>query len=156
MPRNTAARRPAGNIQPINADCYATSKKQTGSRGKARKIGNALNQQVAPNPFRLNPWQTELAPITSPMFQLYMFFMITDPKTTVRGTWNQMLVAALVAVMETILRLAFRDVHSLYHALFIVGPVANLTEICFDRKRAMISTPANNSNTSATVLVKDS
>ena len=60
-----------------------------------------------------HPWQTELAPLTSPMFQLYMFFMITDPKTTVRGRRNQMIVAVLVAVMETILRLAFRDVHSL-------------------------------------------
>src|SRR5262249_9310955 len=28
-----------------------------------------------------HPWQTELAPITSPMFQLYIFFMITDPPT---------------------------------------------------------------------------
>jgi hypothetical protein len=82
-----------------------------------------------------HPWQTELAPITSPMFQLYMFFMITDPKTTVRGKRSQMLVAMLVAAMETFLRLAFRDVHSLYHALFIVGPIANLTEIYFDRRQ---------------------
>jgi hypothetical protein len=86
-----------------------------------------------------HPWQTELAPITSPMFQLYMFFMITDPKTTVRGRRSQMLVAVLVAAMETLLRLAFRDVHSLYHALFIVGPVANLTEIYFDRRRGQIA-----------------
>ena len=28
---------------------------------------------------------TELAVMTSPMFQLYIFFMITDPKTTTRG-----------------------------------------------------------------------
>lgn len=82
-----------------------------------------------------HPWQTELAPLTSPMFQLYMFFMITDPKTTVRGRRNQMIVAVLVAVMETILRLTFRDVHSLYHALFIVGPIANLVEIYRDRNQ---------------------
>ena len=83
-----------------------------------------------------HPWQTELAPITSPMFQLYIFFMITDPKTTVRGRWNQILVAVLVAVAETVCRLAFKDVHSLYHALFVVGPVANLVEIVAVRLRA--------------------
>lgn len=83
-----------------------------------------------------HPWQTELAPITSPMFQLYIFFMITDPKTTVRGRWNQILVAALVAVAETVCRLAFKDVHSLYHSLFIVGPVTNLIEIIAVRLRA--------------------
>lgn len=72
---------------------------------------------------------TELAPITSPMFQLYMFFMITDPKTTTHSKWSQSLVVVLVAVMETVYRLVFRDVHSLYHALFTVGPIANLIEI---------------------------
>jgi hypothetical protein len=83
-----------------------------------------------------HPWQTELAPITSPMFQLYIFFMITDPKTTVRGRWNQVLVAALVAVAETVFRLAFKDVHSLYHALFVVGPAASVVEIAAGRLRA--------------------
>jgi len=83
-----------------------------------------------------HPWQTELAPITSPMFQLYIFFMITDPKTTVRGWWKQIGVAVLVAAAETFFRLAFKDVHSLYHALFVVGPVANLIEIYTDRTRS--------------------
>lgn len=82
-----------------------------------------------------HPWQTEIAPITSPMFQLYIFFMITDPKTTTRGWRNQVLVAILVAVMETFLRLAFKDVHSLYHALFTVGPAANLIEIYAESRR---------------------
>ena len=35
-----------------------------------------------------DPFLTELAPITFPMFQLYIFFMITDPKTTPRG-WRR-------------------------------------------------------------------
>lgn len=78
-----------------------------------------------------NGWEAELAPITSPMFQLYIFFMITDPKTTTRGRWSQSLVAVLVALAETGYRLAFRDVHSLYHALFTVGPAANLIEIAY-------------------------
>jgi hypothetical protein len=79
------------------------------------------------------PWEAELAPITSPMFQLYIFFMITDPKTTTRRVWSQTLVVVLVAVMETVFRVAFRDVHSLYHALFTVGPIANAVEICYQR-----------------------
>ena len=83
-----------------------------------------------------HPWQTEIAPITSPMFQLYIFFMITDPPTTTRARWSQVLVAVLVAVMETVCRLAFKDVHSLYHALFTVGPAANLIEIIAGRIRA--------------------
>jgi len=32
-----------------------------------------------------SPWQSEIAPITGPMYQLFIFFMITDPKTTVRS-----------------------------------------------------------------------
>jgi hypothetical protein len=88
-------------------------------------------------------WQTELAPITSPMFQLYIFFMITDPKTTVRGRWNQILVVVLVAIAETVCRLAFKDIHSLYHALFFVGPIAVVVEIIARRLRAKtaIQTP---------------
>jgi hypothetical protein len=75
---------------------------------------------------------TELAPLTTPMFQLYIFFMITDPKSTTRTWRRQVVVAIAVAVMETFLRLAFRDVYSLYHALFIVGPVSNLIEIVME------------------------
>jgi hypothetical protein len=79
--------------------------------------------------FTGDSWLTEIAPITSPMFQLYIFFMITDPKTTTKYRWSQTLVAMLVAVVETSLRLAFKDIHSLYHALFIVAPATNLLEI---------------------------
>src|ERR1700682_5032716 len=32
-----------------------------------------------------SPWQAEVAPITGPMYQLFIFFMITDPRTTVRS-----------------------------------------------------------------------
>ncbi|OWK38289.1 RnfABCDGE type electron transport complex subunit D [Fimbriiglobus ruber] len=98
-----------------------------------------------------HPWQTEIAPITSPMFQLYIFFMITDPQTTTRTRRSQIVVAALVAVMETVCRLAFKDVHSLYHALFIVGPTANLVEICAGRLRAKAQ-PAGAESTGTPVL----
>jgi hypothetical protein len=76
-----------------------------------------------------NPWQSELAPMTSPMFQLYIFFMITDPRTITKTRGRQCLVAVIIALLETALRLVFRDIYSLFHALFIVGPIANLIEI---------------------------
>jgi len=70
----------------------------------------------------------EVAPITGPMYQLFIFFMITDPKTTVKPRWGQCLVAFMVAVVEMILRLA-ENVHAPYYALTIAGPIANLIEI---------------------------
>lgn len=72
----------------------------------------------------------EVAPITGPMYQLFIFFMITDPKTTVRPRWAQCLVAVLVAAMEMILRLA-ENIHAPYYALTIVGPAAVAIEIWY-------------------------
>lgn len=73
-------------------------------------------------------FQAEIAPITGPMYQLFVFFMITDPKTTVRSKLGQCAVAFSVAFVEFILRL-FESVHAPYYALFLVGPMANLIEI---------------------------
>jgi enediyne biosynthesis protein E5 len=70
----------------------------------------------------------EVAPITGPMYQLFIFFMITDPKTTVKTRGGQCLVAFLVAVAEMILRLA-ESIHAPYYALSIVGPSAVAFEI---------------------------
>lgn len=70
----------------------------------------------------------EVAPITGPMYQLYIFFMITDPPTTVRAKWGQCVVAFLVAFAEMVLRL-MEVVHAPYYALTIVGPLANVVEI---------------------------
>lgn len=76
----------------------------------------------------------EVAPITGPMYQLFIFFMITDPKTTVKSKWGQCLVALLVAVMEMILRLA-QNIHAPYYALTIVGPLALAVEIWWTMKK---------------------
>ena len=81
-----------------------------------------------------HPWLSEVAPITGPMYQLYIFFMITDPRTTVRPVWGQCLVAFLVAAVEAVFRL-LEWVHAPYYALFVVGPAANLVEIAVDRMR---------------------
>jgi Na+-translocating ferredoxin:NAD+ oxidoreductase RnfD subunit len=75
-----------------------------------------------------HPFLAEVAPITGPMYQLFIFFMITDPKTTVTPKWGQYLVAVLVAVVEMILRLA-HNVNAPFYALAMVGPAAMAIEI---------------------------
>lgn len=80
-----------------------------------------------------DPWLAEVAPITGPMYQLFVFFMITDPKTTVRTKWGQCLVAFLVALVEMILRMN-RIVHAPYYALFLVGPAASAVEIWWNQR----------------------
>jgi Na+-translocating ferredoxin:NAD+ oxidoreductase RnfD subunit len=81
-----------------------------------------------------SPWQAEIAPITGPMYQLFIFFMITDPRTTVRGRTGQCIVAFIVALVEMILRLN-ESVYAPYYALFMVGPTALLLEMWRDARR---------------------
>jgi hypothetical protein len=88
-----------------------------------------------------HPLLAEAAPITGPMYQLFIFFMITDPKSTVSPRWAQCLVAFLVAAVEAGFRL-MQFVHAPYYALFIVGPIANLIEIAVARRAARLTTPA--------------
>jgi len=52
------------------------------------------------------PLLAEIAPVTGPMYQLFIFFMITDPKTTVSTVRGRISVAAAVAVAEAGIRLA--------------------------------------------------
>ncbi|HEV3263527.1 MAG TPA: hypothetical protein VG013_42215 [Gemmataceae bacterium] len=87
-----------------------------------------------------DPWLTEVAPITGPMYQLFIFFMITDPKTTTRARWSQCAVAVLVAIVEMIFRLN-RVVHAPYYALFVVGPVTNAIEIWWESRKATKTSP---------------
>jgi enediyne biosynthesis protein E5 len=75
-----------------------------------------------------DPFLVELAPITGPMYQLFIFFMITDPKTTVRSKKGQAGVAFLVAFVEFFFRLG-ESVSAPFYALFFVGPIALLYEI---------------------------
>jgi Na+-translocating ferredoxin:NAD+ oxidoreductase RnfD subunit len=84
------------------------------------------------------PVLPELAPITGPMYQLFVFFMITDPRTVVRGRRRQIAVAVAVAVAEAIIRfasdrgwpmpIAFYAAPPLV-ALAIVGPVAKWIDL---------------------------
>ncbi len=88
----------------------------------------ALGQAVLP----------EIAPITGPMYQLFIFFMITDPRTIVGGRRRQITVAVLIAVMETLIRLASDKGWPLpigfnaapaFFALALVGPVAKWLDL---------------------------
>jgi Na+-translocating ferredoxin:NAD+ oxidoreductase RnfD subunit len=81
-----------------------------------------------------SPWQSEIAPITGPMYQLFIFFMITDPRTTVRSKRGQCLVVFLVAALEMVLRLD-QIVYAPFYALFVVGPMAMLIEIWLESRR---------------------
>jgi Na+-transporting NADH:ubiquinone oxidoreductase subunit NqrB len=84
---------------------------------------SALGQPILP----------EIAPITGPMYQLFIFFMITDPRTIVHGRRRQVVVALVIAVAETLIRLvsdqgwplpiAFNAAPA-FLALATVGPVA--------------------------------
>jgi len=84
------------------------------------------------------PVLPEIAPITGPMYQLFVFFMITDPRTIVRDRRWQMVVAVLVAVVETTIRFASDqgwplptafNVGPAFLALAIVGPVAKAIDL---------------------------
>lgn len=99
------------------------------------------------------PWEASLAPLTGPMYQLFVFFMITDPKSTVHSKWGQCFVASMVAVVEMILRLN-EVIHAPYYALFLVGPAANALEIVLQSRRTtnLPASSEQNVNESATAL----
>src|SRR3954471_17715552 len=84
------------------------------------------------------PLLPEIAPITGPMYQLFVFFMITDPRTVVRGRRKQITVAIIIAVMETLLRFASDrgwplpigvNAAPAFFALATVGPVAKWLDL---------------------------
>ena len=81
-----------------------------------------------------SPWMSEIAPITGPEYQLFIFFMITDPKTTVRSKAGQCIVAFSVALVEMVLRLN-QIIYAPFYALFLVGPVALLIEMWLESRR---------------------
>ncbi len=84
------------------------------------------------------PILPEIAPITGPMYQLFVFFMITDPRTVVRGRRPQMIVAVIIALVEAMIRFAsdqgwplptaFNAAPALV-SLWLVGPVAKWIDL---------------------------
>jgi Na+-translocating ferredoxin:NAD+ oxidoreductase RnfD subunit len=88
-----------------------------------------------------NPWLASVAPITGPMYQLFIFFMVTDPKTTVGPRWAQLVVVFIVAFVEMLLRLA-EVVYAPFYALFLVGPVSLFIESLLAAKPQRSSSPS--------------
>jgi Na+-translocating ferredoxin:NAD+ oxidoreductase RnfD subunit len=96
----------------------------------------ALGQPVVP----------EIAPITGPMYQLFVFFMITDPRTITRGRRRQIVVAILIALMEMFIRFASDsgwplptafNVAPAFLALALVGPFAKWVDL-YNRRNAKL------------------
>jgi enediyne biosynthesis protein E5 len=85
-----------------------------------------------------NSWSATVAPITGPMYQLFIFFMVTDPKTTVRAKFWQCVVVFVIAFVEMILRLN-QILYAPFYALFIVGPIAMLIELAIAGNRGQES-----------------
>ncbi len=76
----------------------------------------------------------EVAPLTGPMYQLFIFFMMTDPPTSVSTKRGQILVAFLVAFVELILRLN-SFIYAPFYALFLVGPMAKYIDLRFGKSK---------------------
>ena len=87
------------------------------------------------------PWLATVAPITGPMYQLFIFFMVTDPKTTVGPKWAQCVVVCIVAFVEMIMRLN-EVVYAPFYALCLVGPSALLVEAGLKHLRTPVAPTA--------------
>ncbi len=91
------------------------------------------------------PAQVELAPVTGVMYQFFIFFMITDPRTIVSRRRDQVIVVLLIALVECALRLLndyavpgfgiFAPAPAMF-ALFFVGPLAMLWDLSRPAKAA--------------------
>lgn len=91
---------------------------------------------------------TECGPLTGPMYQLFVFFMITDPPTVVSTFRGRVLVAFLIALAEGLMRfgldmevgwLAPLAPAPALFALTFVGPVAKVIDL--RRKAARAGAP---------------
>ena len=86
------------------------------------------------------PILSEISPITGPVYQVFMFFMLTDPKTTLRSKMGQSLVVVAVAILEMFFRLD-QSIYAEIYALFWIGPIALLIEMWFTSRRSKLSSP---------------
>ena len=97
------------------------------------------------------PALIEIAPITGPMYQLFLFFMVTDPRTTVSTRAGRIAVAIAVAATECVIRLGndfgwpvvaiFQPSPSMY-ALTIIGPLAMFLDLWLRARREQVAAGA--------------
>jgi Na+-translocating ferredoxin:NAD+ oxidoreductase RnfD subunit len=98
------------------------------------------------------PLLTEIAPLTGPMYQLFVFFMVTDPRTTVSSRRGRIVVAVLVAAAEAVIRtgadfhlsmpIAFSAAPAIL-ALAVVGPIAKWIDLHRSRQPMGLVSPAD-------------
>ncbi len=69
------------------------------------------------------PLLAEIAPLTGPLYQLMVFFMLTDPRTTVGTRRGRMLTVAGIAVLEAIFRLGNDLDWPFFHLLAPAPPI---------------------------------
>jgi Na+-translocating ferredoxin:NAD+ oxidoreductase RnfD subunit len=91
--------------------------------------------------------EAQLGPLTGPMYQLMVFFMLTDPRTTVSAKRGRMITVALIAVAEAAIRLG-NDFDMTWArpfayappilALAILGPIALAIDL---KRRAAVPVP---------------
>ena len=95
------------------------------------------------------PMMPEIAPVTGPMYQLFVFFMITDPKTNVSTRRGRIIVAVIVALVEALIRVAADTGVPLLPAIYaapplfalaVVGPIAKWIDL---RRTASRPQPTN-------------
>jgi Na+-translocating ferredoxin:NAD+ oxidoreductase RnfD subunit len=79
----------------------------------------------------------EVSPLTGPMYQLFIFFMITDPGTSVSTRKGRIIIVILVALVEFVLRLN-SFIYAPFYALFLVGPVAKYIDLKRSAKKAAV------------------
>jgi Na+-translocating ferredoxin:NAD+ oxidoreductase RnfD subunit len=70
----------------------------------------------------------ELSPLTGPMYQLFVFFMVTEPATGVSTRKGRILVVIGVALVEFVLRLK-GYIYAPFYALFLVGPICKFFDL---------------------------
>ena len=96
--------------------------------------------------FNHHPFLAEVGPITGPMYTLFVFFMVTDPRTIVAGRAKQLRVLVMIALVECAIRMCV-DAELLsgnsalavapgMYALFFVGPPFLWLELRGKRKTA--------------------
>ncbi|MBK6941794.1 MAG: hypothetical protein IPH13_16580 [Planctomycetes bacterium] len=92
-------------------------------------------------------WLVEMGPLSGPMYTLFIFFMVTDPRTIVSNRTGQYGVTIAIAALEALIRMGLdRDVLWLQtmgaapalFALFVVGPPTLWWEL---RKQATPTEP---------------
>jgi enediyne biosynthesis protein E5 len=93
--------------------------------------------------FDRQAFDIEISPLTGAMYTLFVFFMVTDPRTMIAGRMPQIVVCALVALVDNAIRYAgTNDVAWIapllpappIFALFIVGPIALAISILLGRE----------------------